>query len=149
MLRRARPTLPVGLLNLYGTRAVSDLSSAYGTCQIPTTAPARGDRLYSMRGNNNKILKGSLQRVANLESVSVASADAAPASWWRSVMNGLGSGRRRRALATMQRLARHDVEDTISEADIQGWLSMLEAQSGSHKTDTNPAPPLHRRPDRR
>ncbi len=118
-----------------------------------------------MRGNKNKILSNSLQRMESHHQVSAVAPDsAAPTSWWRSMMQGLGSKRRRRALATMQRLAQHDVEDTISEADIQGWLSMLEAQSGkrsagksgaavknpgSHKSDTKVAPSSPRRSDRR
>ena len=119
-----------------------------------------------MRGNKNKILSNSLQPMERDQQVSVAASDsAAPAGWWRSMMQGLGSSkRRRRALATMQRLAHHDAEDTISEADIQGWLSMLEAQSGkksagknsagaknsgSHKSDTKGAAAAPRRPDRR
>ncbi len=103
-----------------------------------------------MRGSKNKILKDSLQRSASGAPVGMTSVDAAaPASWWRSVMQGLRPGHRRRAMATMQRLAQHDVEDTISEADIQGWLSMLEAQSGSNTTDTKPAVPLRGHPERR
>jgi hypothetical protein len=118
-----------------------------------------------MRANKNKILSNSLQRLESDHQINVAASDsAAPVSWWRSVMQGLGSKRRRRALATMQRLAHHDVEDTISEADIQGWLSMLEAQSGkksagknsagakksgSHKSDTKGAAAAPRRSDRR
>lgn len=118
-----------------------------------------------MRGHKNKILKAGLQRVEGDQHVGAAAADAVtPTSWWRSMMQGLGSRRRRQALATMQRLAHHDVEDTISEADIQGWLTMLESQSGgrrsgarnsasrgpgSHKPDTKAAPPAQRRTDRR
>ena len=64
-------------------------------------------------------------------------------------MFGLGSARRRRAQATLQRLAQLDVEDTISEADIQGWLSMLEMQAPVKQADTKPALPAGRRPDRR
>ena len=119
-----------------------------------------------MRGNKNKILSNSLQRMEGDHQMNATASDsAAPAGWWRSMMQGLGSSkRRRRALATMQRLAHHDAEDTISEADIQGWLSMLETQSGkktagknsagakssgSHKSDTKGAAASPRRSDRR
>lgn len=113
-----------------------------------------------MRSDKNKILKNSLRRVDGTQQLGAAAADtAAPASWWRSMIRGLGSKRRRRAQATMQRLAQQDVEDTISEADIQGWLAMLESQSGgrksarrtsgSHKSDTKAAPTSRRRTDLR
>ena len=118
-----------------------------------------------MRGNKNKILSNSLQRMEGDHQMNATASDsAAPVGWWRSMMQGLGSKRRRRALATMQRLAHHDVEDTISEADIKGWLSMLEAQSGKqavgkkaagtknpggHKSDTKGAAAAPRRSDRR
>ena len=38
---------------------------------------------------------------------------------------------------------------SITEADIQGWLSMLEAQSPGNKTEPKAATPLYRHPDRR
>jgi hypothetical protein len=88
-----------------------------------------------------KILDSRLQRS---ESNEVATG----LSWWRSVMRGLGSTRKRRAQATLQHLAQSDVEDTISEADVQGWLSMLEAESAKSKSKSKAHAPAPRRTDR-
>jgi hypothetical protein len=48
-------------------------------------------------------------------------------------MHNLASGRDRRIQAMLQRLAKNDVEDTVSEADVEGWLKMLEAESAKAK----------------
>jgi hypothetical protein len=103
-----------------------------------------------MRGRKNKVLTSKLRRGAPGEPASAAAGDVtAPPGWWRSVMRGLGSGRRQRALATLQRLTPSDVEDTISEADVQSWLRMLEMESAKSKAGTKPAPAARARPDRR
>lgn len=49
--------------------------------------------------------------------------------WWRTALNRLGTRKNRRHGEALDRLAGRDVTDTISEADVNAWLSMLESQS--------------------
>jgi len=57
-------------------------------------------------------------------------AGSSPQRWWRSMLSSLGAGRNGRYQATLERLAHSDVADTVSEADVESWLKMLEAESG-------------------
>lgn len=101
-----------------------------------------------MRDPKIKILENRVQRAVSSELANGAAAEP-PVHWWRSVMRGLGATRRQRAEATLQHLAQSDVTDTISEADVQGWLSMLEAESAKSKAgnkfdSTAPRGPVRR-----
>ena len=49
--------------------------------------------------------------------------------WWRNALKRLGARKNRRHEETLDLLAGRDVTDTISEADVNAWLSMLESQS--------------------
>jgi hypothetical protein len=104
-----------------------------------------------MRAGKIKILQSRLQRTTAGEPLAGGELEP-PIAWWRHVMRGLGSSRKRRAQATLQRLAQSDVEDTISEADIQGWLRMLEMESAggkaTAKTKAKAESPVTRRPRR-
>jgi len=102
-----------------------------------------------MRGGKIKVLQSGLRRSTPGEPGVAAAELDPPIAWWRHVMRGLGSTRKRRAQATLQRLAQSDVEDTISEADIQGWLSMLEMESAVGKARAKAESAATRRPKRR
>jgi hypothetical protein len=49
--------------------------------------------------------------------------------WWRTALYRFGTRKNRRHEETLDRLASRDIADTISEADVNTWLSMLESQS--------------------
>lgn len=102
-----------------------------------------------MRSGKIKVLQSRLQRATPGEPAIPDAEMEPPIAWWRQVMRGLGSGRKRRAQAILQRLAQSDVEDTISEADIQGWLTMLEMESSGGKAGSKSGSPAARRPRHR
>ena len=102
-----------------------------------------------MRAGKVKMLQSRLQRTAPGEGAAAGNEVEPPIAWWRHVMRGLRSTRTQRTQATLQRLAQSDVEDTITEADIQGWLHMLETESASGKAGAKTATPATRPPRRR
>jgi len=57
------------------------------------------------------------------------SAGSLPQRWWRAMLSGLGTGRHGRYQATLKRLAQRDVSDTVTEADVESWLKLLETES--------------------
>ncbi len=76
------------------------------------------------------IIESRLERGSPEErALGVVSAGGAPQRWWRAVLSGLGAGRQGRYQATLERLAQSDVADTVSEADVESWLKMLEAEA--------------------
>lgn len=76
------------------------------------------------------IIESRLERGSpEQRALGAGSAGSAPQRWWRAVLSGLGAGRQGRYQATLKRLAQSDVADTVSEADVESWLKMLEAES--------------------
>lgn len=58
--------------------------------------------------------------------------------WWRVAFGRLATGRHRRHQETLDRLAERDVDDTITEADVNTWLATLEGESrrqSDHRRD--------------
>lgn len=73
------------------------------------------------------IIESRLERVSP-EGRAVG-AGSLPQRWWRTMLSSLSLGRQGRYQATLKRLAQSDVADTVSEADVESWLKMLEAES--------------------
>lgn len=90
----------------------------------------------------NVILNSQLERGSPEERA--ASAGSLPLRWWRTMLGSLGAGRQGRYHATLKRLAQSDVADTVSEADVESWLKMLETESAERA----PAETAGRRPSR-
>jgi hypothetical protein len=83
-----------------------------------------------MRQPKNAIIDSQLERGSPEERASgAASAGSLPLRWWRTMLGTLGAGRQGRYQATLKRLAQSDVADTVSEADVESWLKMLEVES--------------------
>jgi hypothetical protein len=76
-------------------------------------APRNGVYLQMEEGTKNELVSARLVRVP----------------WWRAALSRLGADRGRRHQETLDRLAERDVTDTVGEADVKTWLSMLEGES--------------------
>ena len=77
-----------------------------------------------------EIIENRLERGSPDErALGVVNAGSVPQRWWRTMLSGLGAGRHGRYQATLKRLAQSDVADTVSEADVESWLKMLESES--------------------
>ena len=84
----------------------------------------------SVTSDKLEVVDSKLRRTGPESAASILSGVTDPAiRWWRRMAQRVGPGRKRRVQATLQRLAQADVEDTLSEADVKSWLSMLETES--------------------
>jgi len=94
-----------------------------------------------------RVVGSKLRRGAPTAAADGASAATEPAvGWWRRLALNVGPGRKRRVQATLQRLAQADVEDTLSEADVKSWLSMLETESAQAGAKPTLRPPKTTKP---
>ena len=83
-----------------------------------------------MSQRKNAIIESQLERGSPEErSVGAVGAGSLPLRWWRTMVGSLAAGRHGRYQATLKRLAQSDAADTVSEADVQSWLKMLETES--------------------
>ncbi len=95
-----------------------------------------------MSQRKNTIIESRLERGSPEERA--AGAGSLPLRWWRTMLGSLRTGRHARYQATLKRLAQSDVADTVSEADVESWLKMLEAESAK-SAPTAAAQRRHRR----
>jgi hypothetical protein len=88
-----------------------------------------------MSQRKNAILNSQLERGSpEARAGGAASAGSLPLRWWRTMLGSLGAGRQGRYQATLKRLAQSEVADTVSEADVESWLKMLERESAKQAT---------------